>query len=334
MVFSRARSDHHGPFRPGVRRSLRGGAMLALAISGANTLPAQSEAHANVVAARTDTASDSTIRLPRPTGCIAAIPPASMHRVPVFLHAWMPERGDSTLMPQADLMAQDVADEFRKLLGATGTVVPIADTNFVWYSVPTALTVVAHRNGDMTRRADGSGGDSAATLLFTRAFDAARARGAALVEWPDGLADDSALVHLTLWPDYVGDIPEVMAPGATMRKFAVFSLTEPERSPAYPLPNQRQPVYPYENERRRIEGSVLMQFVVDTMGRAEPGSIRELWPAGRPRLGGDSAYSHDEFVYSVRVWLREYRFRPARIGTCAVKQRVQQPLEFKKPRRT
>jgi hypothetical protein len=257
-----------------------------------------------------------------------------MQRVPVFLHASMPGHPDSQLMPQADLMAQDVANEYRRLLGATGSTVPIADTNFVWYSVPTQLSITAHRNGDVIVRANGSGGDSAATLLLTRAFEAARARGAALMLFPGGFVDDSASVYLTLRPDYVGDIPEAMPPGATMRKFAVFYLTEPEQSPAFPLANQRPPLYPSENERRRVEGSVLMQFVVDTAGRAERATIRELWPAGKPRLGGDAAYAHDEFVYSVQVWLRELRFRPARIGTCAIKQRVQLPLEFKAPGRT
>jgi hypothetical protein len=332
MVFSKAPTDHL--IGSGVRRSLCSGAMLALALSGASTLPAQSAARANVTVARTDAALDSTIRLAKPTGCVAAIPLESMQRVPVFLHATIREDSDSTLMPQAELMAQDVAEEFRKLLGATGSAVPIADTNFVWYSVPTELTAIAHRNGDVIARIDDSGGDSAATLLLTRAFDAAREHGAALMAWPDGLSDDSVLVDLTLWPEYVSDAPEPMLSEAKMRKFAVFYLTEPERSLAYPLPNQRPPVYPYENERHRVEGSVLMQFVVDTTGRAEPGTIRELWPAGTPRLGGDAAYAHDEFVHSAQVWLREFRFRPERIGTCAIRQRVQLPLKFKAPGRT
>lgn len=308
-------------------------AILALALSGARTLPAQSEPHSVASEGHADSPSAATIRLSRPTGCVAAIPPASMHRVPVFLHASMVEHPDSPLMPQADLMAQDVANEFRTLLGATGSTVPIADTNFVWYSVPTQLTVIAHRNGDVIARANGSGGDSAATLMLTRAFAAARARGAALMLFPQGFVDDSAPVYLTLWPEYIGDIPEAMPPGATMRKFAVFDLTEPERSPAYPLPNQRPPRYPSANERQQVEGSVLMQFVVDTLGRADRATIRELWPFGTPRLGGYAADAHEEFVHSVTVWLREFRFRPARIGTCAVKQMVQFPLEFRAPGR-
>lgn len=234
-------------------------------------------------------------------------------------------------MPQADLMAQDVASELRNLLGATGSAVPIADTNFVWYSVPTELTVLARRNGDMIARPRGSGGDSAATTFLVRAYDAARARGVALLAWPGGFVFDSVFVRLSLLPDYVGDVPEEAPLGKTVRKFAVFTLTEPEWSPAYPLPNQRPPRYPSENEKNRVEGSVLMQFVVDTSGRADRATIRELWPADTPRLAGYAADAHDAFVSSTEAWLREFRFRPARIGSCPVKQIVQLPLAFRAP---
>ena len=322
----------HAAQRLSVKRgTLLCGVMLALVVSSPRVLAAQNYVESEIPVKRADSASDSDIRLPTPTGCVAAIPPARMHSVPVFLHAFMPEHPDSPLKPQADLLAQDVANEFRQLLGAAGSTVPNADTNFVWYSVPAQLTLMSHRNGDLIARPIGTGGDSAATLMLVRAFEAARARGGALVGYPGGFVDDSAPVYLALWPDYVGSAPEMVPPGATMRKFAVFNLTEPEESPALPLPNQRPPRYPSENEQSRVEGSVLMEFVVDTTGRADRATIHELWPLGTPPLHGYGTDAHEAFVQSVTTWLREFRFSPMRIGECAVKQRVQLPLEFRVP---
>jgi hypothetical protein len=313
------------------RHTLTCGAMFVLGICSAERLPAQSREQTGPAAARADFASDSNIRLARPSGCIAAIPPERMHPVPVFLHASTAAHSDNLLKPQADLLAEDVANEFRLLLGATESTVPNADANFVWYSVPTRLTLMSHRNGDVLALPTGTGGDSAATLMLVRAFEAARAKGRALILYPDGFVDDSAPVYLTLWPDYVGDIPEAVQPGATLRKFAVFNLTEPERSPAYPLPNQPPPQYPHENEPDRAQGSVLMQFVVDTTGLADRATLYELWPVGTPRPVGYEVYAHEAFVHSMTVWLRKFRFRPMRIGTCAVRQMVQFPLEFRVP---
>ena len=55
----------------------------------------------------------------------------------------------------------------------------------------------------------------------------------------------------------------------------------------------------------------------------------EIWPANRPRLRGYEAQEYNAFVRSTTYWLEEIRFRPARIGTCRVRQLVQQPLEYK-----
>jgi hypothetical protein len=257
-----------------------------------------------------------------------------MHRVPVFLRASVAEHDDTILRLQADLLAQDVADEFRSLLGAAGNEVPTADTIFVWYSVPTDLVIIARPNGDMTRRTRTSGGDFAATSLLAQAYEAARARGTAKMIWPDGFKADSILVRLSLWPAYVGEIPKEVAQGEHGMKFATFYLTEPEQTPAVPLPNQDPPRYPSENAWNHFEGYMLMQFVVDSTGRTDPRTIRDLWPAGKPRLSGESRSAYDEFLHSVRIWERDLRFTPARLGPCAIKQQVQQPLIFKiRPRR-
>jgi len=65
-----------------------------------------------------------------------------------------------------------------------------------------------------------------------------------------------------------------------------------------------------------VEGEVLVQFVVDTTGRVENGSVKVL------------KTSHDLFTNSVRSALNSMRFYPAEIGGRKVKQLVQQPFNF------
>jgi periplasmic protein TonB len=81
------------------------------------------------------------------------------------------------------------------------------------------------------------------------------------------------------------------------------------------------PEYPSLLERSRIEGSVLVQFVVDTLGRADMQSFKVL----------DS--SNELFAQSLRSTLPKWRFYPAEAGGRKVKQIVQLPLKFIAPLR-
>ena len=74
--------------------------------------------------------------------------------------------------------------------------------------------------------------------------------------------------------------------------------------------------YPDMLRSAAVEGEVLAQFVVDTTGRAEPGSLKIL------------KQSHDLFVQSVKNALPQMRFIPAEVGGRKVKQLVQQPFTF------
>lgn len=77
------------------------------------------------------------------------------------------------------------------------------------------------------------------------------------------------------------------------------------------------PPYPQSMLRRRIEGTVIVQYVVDTLGRADTASFKVLFA------------THKDFVTSVRNTLPHMRFRPALFGNEKVKQLVQQPFSFK-----
>lgn len=74
--------------------------------------------------------------------------------------------------------------------------------------------------------------------------------------------------------------------------------------------------YPDMLRSANVEGEVLVQFEVDTNGRANMATFRVL------------KSSHDLFTASVRNALGSMRFYPAEIGGRKVKQLVQQPFNF------
>ena len=86
--------------------------------------------------------------------------------------------------------------------------------------------------------------------------------------------------------------------------------------PVVPAPGSVSPRYPDMLRQAGVEGEVLAQFVVDTTGKAEPGSLKIL------------KSSHDMFVQSVKNALPQMKFIPAEVGGRKVKQLVQQPFTF------
>ena len=76
------------------------------------------------------------------------------------------------------------------------------------------------------------------------------------------------------------------------------------------------PKYPAELRDAKIEGRVLMQFVVDTLGNVDAASIKVL------------KSDHALFSAATILSLKDMHFDPARVGGKAVKQLVQTPFEF------
>jgi protein TonB len=77
-----------------------------------------------------------------------------------------------------------------------------------------------------------------------------------------------------------------------------------------------QPRYPEMLKAANIEGEVLAQFVVDTLGRAEIATFKVL------------RSSDDAFTQAVRNALPTMQFIPAQIDQRKVRQLVQQPFIF------
>lgn len=77
------------------------------------------------------------------------------------------------------------------------------------------------------------------------------------------------------------------------------------------------PSYPESMLRRRIEGSVIVQYVVDTLGHADTTTFRVI------------SATHADFAQAVKRTLPRMRFRPAVMANRLVPQLVQQPFAFR-----
>lgn len=77
------------------------------------------------------------------------------------------------------------------------------------------------------------------------------------------------------------------------------------------------PAYPESMLKRRIEGSVIVQYVVDTLGHADTSTFRVI------------SSTHADFAQAVKLTLPRMRFHPAIMANRRVPQLVQQPFAFK-----
>jgi TonB family protein len=77
------------------------------------------------------------------------------------------------------------------------------------------------------------------------------------------------------------------------------------------------PTYPESMLKRRIEGMVIVQYVVDTLGHADTTTFRVI------------SATHSDFANAVKSTLPRMRFRPAIMSNRLVPQLVQQPFAFK-----
>jgi TonB family protein len=97
----------------------------------------------------------------------------------------------------------------------------------------------------------------------------------------------------------------------------VFSASELEERPQLVAGSCQAPSYPASLRAARMEGRVLLQFIVDAEGRVEPGSVRTIQS------------THSAFDDAARRALLTCRYRPARANQQPVRALVQSPISFR-----
>jgi hypothetical protein len=258
-----------------------------------------------------------------------------MKRIPVYAAA--EPGGADPVSPSAvvsmDMLTQAVAEHARALLGAGPGQLPPGEPTITWRHLEHQVHIVAHRDGRLTWRvapppwvSERSTGDSAAQHLV-RALAAARAKGESFL-WDDALRGDSLTWLIRLEPAALAEDGTVTPP-VLRAGFPVFSVLAPALLPADV--EQMRTNYPMVRIRG-FSGTVRLQFVVDTAGRAVPSTIRDVWPSGEARLVGPPRFAYDSVVRVMRLALEGARFVPARIGRCTVSQLVQQAFTYRPAR--
>ena len=86
-------------------------------------------------------------------------------------------------------------------------------------------------------------------------------------------------------------------------------------------PRSAAPSYPADMEAKGIEGLVRARFVIDSTGSIDPSTVKVL------------ETTNESFARAVRAAIPEMRFRPAMMGTKAVRQLAEQEFAFHVVRR-
>jgi hypothetical protein len=246
--------------------------------------------------------------------------------VVVYAEAVEVDSTDRAILPAADAFTLAIAERARTLLGARGDTLPRGEPAITWRRLPTTLIVTAHRDGRITWRTPVAIPDTATEPLLARAASVAIADGEKLF-WPERYPADSATFRVRLrWPSVNrdGKVERLRVRAAT----PLFTLAVPWEEGVRTI---RQPAvaYPEELIRAGVTGYVILEFIVDTAGRAVPRTIRDVWPASQPPLRADLRGYYTSFVAAARRSVERARFEPARVGGCPVFQLVELPFEFK-----
>lgn len=263
---------------------------------------------------------------PESAACLAAIPAESMQRVTVYLAADASDSAARPLLNNVSVLTQAVAVRVRALLGAQPEQLPRGEPTLTWRDADASVEVTAYRDGRLRWRPVPDSERTPTSILIERALTDVHATGGAWFVWPDSTIDSLVFRFVARAP--IVDHEHTVRVPPMQGGMPLFSVAEPweESTRAKHLPHVP---YPPSLESARVEGVVILRFIVDTTGRVDTATISDVWPSNRPRLTGDDAQYYDTFVKAVRTTLVKARFEPARIGGCPVRQLVQMPFGFR-----
>ena len=258
--------------------------------------------------------------------CLDSIPPSAFTRVVIYGYVEFVGTVSQALRTSAELLLQDVSTLLPTVLGDAAGVLPAGEPNVTWRGLAAPLRVTVWRNGRISHTLPAGRADTAAAALLARALDLVIPNEVFL--WgADSLRDSVSFRFELSWPS-IDKKGRVTPPRFTTNAVPLFSVSHPWELTAAPKPGNKGPRYPNAARSAGYGGLVNMQFIIDTMGRAVPSSMRALWPDTLPQLEGEKRMHYDAFVDEVRRVLPAMEFYPAEIAGCKTAQLVQMPFQF------
>ena len=297
------------------RQSLmRSMALTALLCVGCATeLAAQLTDHAMTGAAR--------------PSCLDSIPANEMTRVPVYAYVHATDSASSGLRANVENLLQLIATHVDSLLGGRSDVLPKGEPLVTWRGIGSDLIVVLHRDGHVTHRVQSDHADTAAAALFGRAIDEVGG-ASSLVGVSLDPRTDSASFAIVIASAIVDENRRVLKPSPDAVAIPILSVASPWQRGAIPKAGNKGPTYPPSARSAGMGATIIMQFLVDSVGSVVDSSIRDIWPKDKPRPTGEMGKHYESFVDAVRKVLPRFKFEPAVIGGCKTTQLVQMPFKF------
>lgn len=265
-----------------------------------------------------------------PPECFARIQDGELVRAPVHLEAEPLDSAGQVLLPSMDALVELSAVHVRRSLNAGPGQLPEGEPRVTWRTLGNGVFVHVHRDGSLTwspRRADSQAAHAppSGTLLLQDALSDIRNSGEKIFVPEDAGAD--SLGFLIAWHVPTATAGGGLQPMTVRRAVPVFSVGVPREQPARALRGPRIS-YPERPRGSRVEGTVILSFVVDAGGRPEEKTVNAYWPPDRPPLRGELGEYYRLLVSAARRGVGSMRFEPARLGGCPVRQLVHLPIDF------
>ncbi|MFL5563354.1 MAG: hypothetical protein ACJ79K_17955 [Gemmatimonadaceae bacterium] len=255
-----------------------------------------------------------------------------LYRVPVYATLEMVDRDHPLPPPDLQNLLQAVVDRADTLLGGRPGVLPRGEPAITGNAIGRDIIVSWHRDGKLTSTIDGetdprfNASNLAGARLLARALDSAQKAGDIFLTWPAAATGDSIGFTIELRAAEVDGSGKVYPVHASLG-IPAMSLDVSTEEPVKILKAPRID-YPSYSQAGHATGVVLMQYVVDTSGRADMSTVKDLWPKNKPRPVDETSEFYREFRRAAERAIADARYIPASIGGCPVRQMVQQPFTF------
>lgn len=262
--------------------------------------------------------------------CFAKLAPNVFTRVPVLIDTKPADSAAVAILPAADILTQILTEKIRKTLGSETGPLPTGDSAVSWRQLGGAVIVTARRDGSFTWRKDTTVSASfmgtAGLDMLTKALTESSAGGDRIF-WPEGVTGDSLSFRLSFESPSVRQGGK-LEPLRVRVANPVFTLPMPYFQPAE-MSKKPRIDYPIKSQSGNYQGFVVLEFVVDTVGRVNPASVHEVFEPGvKPPVGEVGQY-YRSFLAATTRGLPTGEFKPAAIAGCPINQMVRQKFDFK-----